>query len=456
MNRGIFKAYDIRGLYPSEINEEATVLIIKAFLNLTSARLNKPINELKVMIGQDNRESSTPLMKVATEVLLKNGVTIDNLGLISANDYYFSMGKYKYDGGVMATASHNPAEYGGFKLLILNPDVPNSFDLISGESLLVEVDKLKDVSSVENLQGSITDKDIFPDHLEHILSFIDLEKIKKFKVVVDTGGGVTAIMIKKLFNKLPCELIHLFSELDSSFSCRPPNPLTKGAWDKVSAKVLAEQADLGVMFDVDGDRVFLIDELGQFIKGDMTLLLLAKKMLKENPGAGVVYNLICSHSVKELVAKWGGKPIRSEVGYSNLSRHIKEDGGLLSGEVAGHFAFRDNYYSDNAFLALVLALQTISEDGRPLSQIIKDYSLYVRGDENNLKVENIAESLAKIRTHYHANLLDEFDGITVEFNDWWFNVRPSNTEPLLRITVEANNQEELEKHQAEILNIINN
>jgi phosphomannomutase len=178
-------------------------------------------------------------------------------------------------------------------------------------------------------------------------------------------------------------------------------------------------------------------------------------MLEKNPGAGIVYNLICSHAVPELVKKWGGQPIRSEVGYLNLADHMRNEDGVMSGEVSGHFAFKNNYYADNGFVALVLSLQTISEDGRKLSQIIKDYCLYVRGDEINIKVESIPDKLDLIRKHFQKNIKDEIDGITVEFDDYWFNVRASNTEPLLRITVEAKNQEELKKRQEEVLNIIN-
>jgi len=464
INQSIFKSYDIRGIYPSDINEETAKYIAQAFVNVVSAKLNKPASELKIVVGRDNRVASEPLTKVAIEVLLNNGVSVDDMGLASTNDFYFATGYYKYDGGLMATASHNPPEYGGFKITAFDTKVANSFEFISGKALLEEVNKITALT-VADKKGELVNKDIFTDHLNHIFSFVDVSKIKPLKVVADTGGGMTAIMIPKIFarlaeeqrrlEKLPCQLTHIFAELDNTFSSRPPNPLTEGAWRKCSEKVLAEKADLGIMFDVDGDRLFLIDEKGNFIRGDMTLLLLAKSMLKKYPGMGIVYNLICSHSVKDLVAKWGGKPIRSEVGYMNLARHMREEGGIMSGEVSGHFAFKNNFYSDNAFIALVLALQTISEDGRPLSEIIKDYDLYAKGDEMNLKVENIPAKLDKIRSAYKENILDEMDGITVEFPDYWFNVRASNTEPLLRVTVEANSPEELKKKQEEIMNIIN-
>jgi phosphomannomutase len=267
---------------------------------------------------------------------------------------------------------------------------------------------------------------------------------------------MNGLMIPKIFESIPCELTHLFPELSSDFSNRPPNPLAEGASDQLAARVQAENADLGVIYDVDGDRMFFVDETGAFVRGDMVLLLLAQAMIKKYPGSGIVYNVICSHAVPELVTKWGGRPIRSEVGYSNLSRHMRDEDGIMSGELSAHFAFKDNYYADSGFIALVLALQTISEDGRSLAAIIKDFQLYAKGDEINLPVQDIPAVLDKVRQQYKDNIRDEMDGITAEFDNWWFNVRPSNTEPLLRITVEADTQDLLKTKTQELINLINN
>lgn len=462
LNPDIFRAYDIRGIYPNDLNEETADLVAQTYLVMISQKLNKPISDLRLAVGRDIRQSSEPLLKKMMSVFLEYGATVDDLGLISVNDIYFAVGYYKYDGGIMATASHNPPQYGGFKMVALNQPLKDGIEFIRGTELYAELVKLNFPISAKKTPGRLQKKDITADHLKHILSFIDPAKIKPFKIVVDTGNGMMGLTIPKLFAKLPCQLIPLFLELDGQFPSRPPNPLTPGAWIKASQKVLETKADLGIMFDVDGDRIFLLDEKGNFIRGDMTLLLMAKAMLAKHPGAGIVYNLICSHAVRDLVAKWGGRSIRSEVGYGNLARHIKQENGLMSGEVSGHYAFRDNYFADSAFIALVLVLQTISEDGsttlttggRKLSEIIKDYSLYARGDEINIRVDNIQEKLDKIKTHYRANIRDEMDGVTIEFDDYWFNVRPSNTEPLLRITVEAKNEEELKKRQAEVLKIL--
>lgn len=455
MDASIFRSYDVRGLYPQQINAEQAKHIALAYLSVVSRKLHKPVKSLKIVVARDVREASEPLMTAAVEVFLKHGVEVHDLGLVSINDFYFALGRYKYNSGFMATASHNPAGYGGFKMAVNNTEYTDSIKFISGQQVYKEMGALKDFQP-ELTPGKLKNKEISKDHIKHILSFVDVKKIKKLKVLADTGNGMVGLILPKLFDKLPAELVSIFSELDSKFANRPPNPLAKDAHQAAAKELLKNKADLGVMFDVDGDRMFLLDEKGQFIKGDMTLLLIAKILLKKEAGASIVYNLICSHAVPELITKWGGRAIRSEVGYINLARHMHAEHGIMSGEVSGHFAFKDNFYADSGLIALVLALQAISEDGRSLSEIMEDFNLYYRGDELNVAVESIEAKLEKIRYHYRANIKDEIDGITVEFADWWFNVRPSNTEPLLRITVETKDQRATEEHQKEILAVINN
>jgi phosphomannomutase len=450
MEKSIFKAYDIRGIYPSDLNEETAKFIAQAFVNFLSKKLNKKSTDLKIVLGRDIRKASGGLSEAIIKVFLDNGLMIDNLDLISTNDYFFALGKYDYDGGIMVTASHNPPAYGGFKMAYKQND---DFHFISGKDLLSEVEKISELKSFD-LAGQELAKNIFADHLKHVLSFVDLQNIKPLKIVVDTGNGMNVLMMEKILEVLPCKVTPLFFELDSNFPNRPPNPLAENATEKIAAKIKEVQADLGLMFDVDGDRMFLVDEQGNLLRGDVTILLLAKVLLAKYPGAGIAYNLICSHSVKDLITAWGGKPIRSEVGYMNLARHMKESGGVMSGEVSGHFAFKDNFYSDNAFIAMLLALEAISLDTRKVSEIAKDFVLYHKNEELNLSVADIPSALAKIRKCYQENILDEIDGITVEFDSWWFNVRASNTEPLLRITVEANTPDLLKEKTEELRQII--
>lgn len=454
MNKSIFKAYDIRGIYLDDLDGSIAAIIAQGYLKFLSTKLNKSIKDLQIAIGQDVRQSSKPLMEAVVKIFLQYGVQIFDLGLVSINDYYFAVGKYGYDGGIMATASHNPPQYGGFKMTIKNLENPDSILFISGIELYDFMQKLQLPISDLQSPGKLNKKDVSQDHLKHVLSFVDISKIKPLKVVIDTGNGMNGILIPQIFKSLPCEFIHLFPDLDGTFPNRPPNPLTQGAPDKLRAKILETKADLGFICDVDGDRMNLMDEKGNFYKGDMSMLPIAKAMLQKYPGAGIAYNLICSHSVRDLITAWGGKPIRSEVGYLNLARHMMEQDGVMSGEVSAHYAFRDNFYADSAFIAILLTLEAISQDGRPVSQIMAEYTLYHKSEELNFVVKDINTELAKFRQKYQADILDEIDGITVEYADWWFNVRGSNTEPLLRLTVEAKTRELLSQKIAELESLI--
>lgn len=455
MNANIFRSYDVRGVYPDELDAQSTVTIALAYLSRLQRKLNKPTSSLKILVARDVRLSSGALLPVAIQVFLKYGAEVHDIGLASINDFYFATGHYKYDGGFMATASHNPPQYGGFKMTYNNAEYTNSIQFMSGKQILKEMENSATLEQPKK-SGKLKTKNIDKDHLTHLFSFVNLKKIRDLKVVVDTGSGMVGLLLPKIFAKLPCQLIHLFPDLDPQFVSRPPNPLAPDASKAISQRIKEEQADLGIMFDADGDRMFLIDEQGRMIKSDQTLLLLAKSMLARHPESGIVYNLICSHAVPELIVKWGGKAIRSEVGYINLARHMHQEFGVMSGEVSGHFAFRDNFYADSGLIAMLLALQAISEDGRKLSEIAHDFQLYVKADEYNVPVTNLESTMDKIRYNFRGQIRDELDGITVEFLDWWFNIRASNTEPLVRITVEAKTTDEVIKHQQEVLTIIKN
>jgi len=450
MNRSIFKAYDIRGIYPEEINEEAARKIAQAYLLRLKNKTGKDFKDLKIVVSQDARLSSKNLAEAVIEEFLTYGVNVDDLGVTSVNDIYVAVGLNGYDGGLIATASHNPANYGGFKMAGIDN---GSIEFLRG----AEIEKLLDqvLPPTTETRGVRRAVDLSEEHLQHILSFIDVKNIRPLKVVVDAGNGTMGLLTPRLFAKTIANLIPLFFEPDGNFPNRPPNPLAENAFAKLADKIKAENADFGIIFDADGDRMFLVDELGNFVPGDMILLLLAKRMINKNPGTGIVYNLICSKAVPELVTKWGGKAIRSEVGYLNLARHMQEEGGEMSGEVSAHFAFKHNFYADSGFIAMALVLEALSLDSRPLSEIIKEFKLYYRGFEVNFKVESIAAAIALAEEHYQKNVRDKIDGLTVEFPDWWFNLRGSNTEPLLRLTVEAENEEVWRLKRDEVLEVIN-
>jgi len=447
LNQEIFRSYDIRGVYPDELNEENAREISLLFLSLVCKRTGKQPEDLKIVVGRDIRDSSQALEKILMDTLISKGVRVNNIGLMSVDVIYFVVGKLEYDGGVMVTASHNPGKYGGYKM------VSKGVEWVRGIELWDHQNEKKDF--LDSDKGEIKSIDVWKEYLDHIFSFVNKDKIKPMKIVVDSGNGMAGIMISKIVELLPqIELIPLFFEPDGTFPSRNPNPLADNASAQLCEKVKEEKADLGFIYDADADRVFLIDENGKFLRGDQTLLVLAKPMLEKNPGLGIVYNLICSKNVRETVEKMGGKAIRSEVGYVNMGAHMKNNNGIMGGEVSAHFSFRDNYYADSGFIAFLLALESVSEDGFKLSEFIKENENWHRANEVNLEIEDKAGALNKIKKHYQENILDEIDGITVEFEDWWFNVRPSNTEPLLRVTIECRNEANIKERVEEVLNVI--
>lgn len=452
MNSSIFKAYGIRGIYNQELFLEDFEKILPAAVLAISQSTNQPVDQLKIVLCKDVRLASEDIYDFALQFLPKLGVTVYAAGHQSINDCYFAVGHFGFDGCLMATASHNPPVYGGLKIIAQDSQNSKNLNIINGLTIQKYLDQpcpmISDPKPVQELTFS-------EEHLQHILSFINKPEIKPFKVVFDSGNGMAAPMVKLIATALHLQATYLFDSYDPLFPNRPPNPLAPGATDKISAKVLETKADFGVMFDIDADRIFFIDELGQFVPGDLLLLLMTKSILVKNPGASIVYNVICSHSVPELVTKWGGRAHKSPVGYINTSQNMELHHGLMSGEVSGHFAFAQNWYKDNAFIALVLVLETISQNQKTLSEIINDLRLYSRGDEINIKVSNQKKVFNFLKEKFSQEKIEEIDGLTVELKDWWFNCRPSNTEPLLRLTVETKAPKELNIKQKELIDLIN-
>lgn len=447
LQKQIFKSYDIRGVYPDELDENSAREIGLIYLSFISKRTGKKPEDMKIFVARDIRNSSNSLQRAICEAMVSKGVKIYDAGLMSVDVIYFAVGKYDYDGGIMVTASHNPGAYGGFKM------ISSGVDWVRGVDLWNHKDEM---TSFDDKPGSIETIDVWNDYLDHIFSFVDVSKIKKLKVVVDAGNGMAGIMIPKIIEKLPqIELIPLFFQSDGNFPNRNPNPLTDGASQKLSEKVLETKADIGFIYDADSDRVFLVDDEGKFLPGDEVILVLAKQLLERNPGAGIVYNLICSKNVKEFVERSGGKAIRSEVGYVNMGTHMRSDDGIMGGEVSAHFSYAKNYYSDSGYISFLVILQAISEDGFRLSDFIDENRHWHRSKEQNVPADNMEKMINNIRAHYKENILDEIDGVTVEFPDWWFNVRGSNTEPLLRITIEVLNVEDTEKRREEVMRVLN-
>ncbi|MDD5071153.1 MAG: phosphomannomutase/phosphoglucomutase [Patescibacteria group bacterium] len=436
LNPKIFKSYDIRGIYPDELNEATAFLAGQAYANLTGVK--------KVAIGRDMRIGSDSLGERFAAGLADQGVNVDDLGQVPIDAVYFSVGHYKYDGGIMVTASHNPKEYNGFKMVVRD----NGIEMIRGNQLY-EFLRGKNFASKEP-RGEIKERDVIFDYLKHVLSFADMGEIKPFKIVVDAGNGMAGKVMPLLFAKLPCRLIPLNFELDGNFPAHPSNPLLPESKVQISEKVREENANFGIIMDGDTDRLFFTDEKGEFIQADTTLLILAKYFLKKEPGAGIAYNAICSRAVREKVKDWGGRPLRAAVGFVNVAKAMKDNGGIMGGEVSAHYCFRDNYYADSGFIAFVILLALISKEEKKLSEIVSGLNPYYRLDEINMKTEKTEEIIAAARERFKDGAQDELDGLTVEYKDWWINIRPSNTEPLLRITIEGETKEIAEEKEKEV------
>ncbi len=446
INPKIFKAYDIRGIYPDELNKDSAFLIGHAFAKKTKAK--------QVVVGRDMRHGGGTLKNNLVKGLAAGGVKeIIDIGLVPIDAIYFSVTKLKYQSGIMITASHNPREYNGFKMIGKNSTVVRGVDLwpIVKKSVLSSVKKSAPKIKIKKVN-------IYPAYIKHILSFVETDKIKPLKVVVDAGNGMAGKVMPLLAKHLPIKIIPLFFKLDGSFPHHPSNPLDPRSQIAVSKKVKQAQADLGVIFDGDTDRLFFIDERGKFIAADITLLLLAKQFLEKHKPETIAYNLICSKMVEKKIKAWGGKPIKTAVGFVNVAEALKKHQGVMGGELSAHYSFRENGYFDSGFIALVIMLQFLSAFDRPLSKIIKPFDKYYKLPEINTPVKDIQQKIKEIKQRYKKYKQNYLDGVTIDNwnkpNGWWFNVRPSNTEPLLRLTIEAKNKATALKLKKELVKVI--
>ncbi len=441
-NPKIFKSYDIRGIYPTDLNEDIALAVGQAYVKLTRSK--------KVAVGRDMRLGSPSLTKKLIEGLTSQGANVDDLGLVSIDQVYFAVGKYNYDSGIMVTASHNPKEYNGFKMM---KKAEQGLEYVRGTELYEFLTKEK-VFKPAKKPGLVAQRDVQEEFIQHVMTFADVKKIKPFKIVVDAGNGMAGQVMPLLFQRLPCELIPLNFELDGNFPAHPSNPLLPESQKQICATVKEKKADFGVIMDGDTDRLFFVTEKGDFIRADTTLMVLAKYFLEHNPGMGIAYNVICSKAVPQRIKEWGGIPLRSAVGFVNVAKAMREGQGIMGGEVSAHYSFRDNFYADSGFIAFVILLMLISEHNKKLSEIVAGLNPYSRADETNIEVNDIPGVIAKVKEKYRDGRQDELDGLTVEYKDWWVNVRPSNTEPLLRITVEGDTEEIMKKRHAEVVGFI--
>jgi phosphomannomutase len=442
----IFKAYDVRGVVPRELNPDLayrTGRAIVAFLEVD-----------QVAVGRDMRVSGPALSGSLIDGMRDQGADVVDIGLVSTDALYFAVGKYGYPAGVMITASHNPAEYNGFKIcredakaLSMDSGIGQIRDLtVSGEFPPPRKGK----------RGDLQQRDVLDAYAEHVLSLIDTSTIKPLKIAIDAGNGMAGSLIPRTFQHLPCEIVPLYFELDGSFPNHEANPIEPENIRELQQTVIDQQCDLGVAFDGDADRMFLIDGNGQFIGGDMTTAMVSIEMLQKHPGSAIVYNLICSRTVPETIQAHGGRGIRSRVGHSFIKALMREEDAVFGGEHSGHFYFRDNWYADSGLIALLTVLQLLSKADQSLAEVLKPIDTRFRSGEINSEVASVPDTLARIKAHFEQEdaTIDELDGLTVGYDDWWFNLRGSNTQPLLRLNVEADDKASLQQHIDDMLKLI--
>ena len=438
----IFKAYDIRGIFPDQVNSDIAYRIGNGLTGYLKPKT--------IAVGRDMRVSSDELFDALASGILDAGVDVIDIGMVSTDGLYFAVGKYGYDGGVMITASHNPKEYNGFKICrqLAQP--------LSGQAGL---DKIKEAMENEIIQkspqrGNIARKDISKEYAEHCLSFINPAKIKPFKIVVDAGNGMAGMTLPPVFEKLPIEVTQLFFEPDGSFPNHPASPIELENLVDLQKKIAEVEADFGVAFDGDADRMFLVDKYGSQVGGDMVTALVSDNLLDKYPGETILYNLICSKAVPELIERKGGNPIKTRVGHALIKPLMKKHNAIFGGEHSGHFYFRDFWFSDSGLIAFLVCLDLLSRSDMQLHDKIAEIDPYFRSGEINTKVDSIKDKIKQITEFCSDAEIDTMDGISVAYTDFWFNVRPSNTEPLLRLNAEAISKEILEKRLEEILSII--
>ena len=449
IDKSIFKAYDIRGVYPDTLDESVARDIGRAFVNYLG------LSGSRVIVARDMRLSGEPLEEAFIEGVTGAGADVLDLGEISTDALYFAVGHLEEPGGAMITASHNPKDHNGFKLCREEAIALSGDDGIYQIRDLIVSGGLPDAAE---FAGSVEKEDITQEYARHCLSFVHRENLKRsLKIVVDAGNGMAGKMLPPIFEALPFEYVPMYFELDGSFPNHQPNPIEQENIRELQERVVAEGADFGAAFDGDADRVFMVDEKGQTISGDLVATLVAKNILMKEPEATIIYNAICSRALPELVWSEGGQAIRSRVGHSIIKPQMRQYDAAFGGEHSGHFYFRDNYFADSGIIAMLTFAELVAAQDGPVSEMISPIDPYVRSGEINSEVSDQQGKLEEIEEHFaevEGAKIDHLDGLTVDHGDWWFNLRPSNTEPLLRLNVEARDQETLARSRDQVLEMV--
>jgi phosphomannomutase len=442
---GIFKAYDVRGTYPDQLNESIARQIGLAFQVVLDGEDRARGNE--VVVSRDMRSSSAPLQAELTLGLRDAGLDVVDIGLATTPMNYFAVGYLRTSGGVQTTASHNPAQYNGFKFS------KSDARPVSGDEGIPEIERHVQAGDLAAAPtpGKLRTAEVFAAYGDRVLSFLQRPaQARPLKVVVDAGNGMSTIY-RPLLERTGIELVPLFFELDGTFPNHEANPLKLENLRDLCAEVKRTGADLGVSFDGDADRAAFVDETGEPLGSDLATALIAGELLAKEPGKHVVYDLRSSRATPEWIREKGGIPVRERVGHSFMKATLRRLGGIMGGELAGHYYFRDMYHADSALLAVVHVLNLLWESGQKMSQLVAPLHRYAKSPEINFEVEDKEGMMRALASRYSNGEIDHLDGVTVQYPDWWFNVRPSNTEPLLRLVLEAQTPEDLAKRERELI-----
>ncbi len=440
----IFKAYDIRGIYGKDLTDKIAYKIGKAFVDFLDCK--------KVVVGYDMRPSSEKVVKAFIKGVNEQGADVVDIGMVSTDAVYFASGKLNVP-GVMFTASHNPSKWNGMKLCRENA-IPINHDTGLKD---IETSVKKNIFKEAGRRGTLIKEDILKDYVKHVNTFFDSRKIKKLKIVVDAGNGMAGKIIPLVFEKLNAKIIPLYFKLDGRFPNHLPDPSKPENLRALQRRVKKEKADFGMAFDGDADRIFFVDEKGLTIDSSLVSCLIIKNMLKMHPNERVIYNLVCSRIVPEVVIKNRGIPIKDRVGHSYIKQTMRDTGAIFACEHSAHYYYRDNFRADSGIITAVIMAEIVSKDKKKLSKLLDEFRKYYKIEETSLKVKDKDKKLKKIEKMYKGKRNGRFnklDGITFEFKDWWFNLRPSNTEPLLRLNLEARFEKLMKEKKKELVKLI--
>jgi len=447
INPGIFKAYDVRGLYPDEIDETVVRQMGRGFVAYLGAS--------RIGVSRDMRVSSPALAEAFIAGAREQGSAVIDYGMLPTDMLYFAVAGDGLDGGAQITASHNPKQYNGIKMVRAGA-LP-----LSGEAGIGDI---RDMIAGDRLPppaaapGVLTQRDLLDAYVDKVISFIDVSKIRPFNVVLDAGSGMAGLVAPRLFDRLPCRTTRLCFDIDGTFPNHEANPLLEENRRDITAEVVRQGADIGIAWDGDADRCFFIDGNGEFIAGDFVTALLAEAFLLEHPGSTVIYDLRASHAVRDTVARYGGRALMNRVGHAFIKQRMRQENGIFAGEVTGHYYFRDFFYADNGFIPALLILELMSKKRQSLRELLQPFRerYFISGEINTrlASMEEVPGRLSAIEARYADATIARMDGVSVDYPDWHFNVRGSNTEPLLRLNLEAATPELMAEKRDEVLEVI--